>query len=217
MRTNSDAFYGDCANVVIINGVKVDYRQLVAQRRAAKAAATRKQRKQRTTTLSKQIADNVTAMLNEVKVFKSLLAYYDNGYKQWGTIASMIMNLKEIRPHFLNLTINLRDINRTLDTMRHAAKRGENVSNEVEKMGLYIDNALAAMQLLISGICKSGALAQFATHECINGEGRRLGLRVLLVRASDAVPKIQKILKSLKEMSSQSDINEYYLNGRRIG
>ena len=45
---------------------------------------------------------------NTSTALKSLSAYYDHAYKQWGTIGQTILNLKEIRPTFVSYRVKVR-------------------------------------------------------------------------------------------------------------
>lgn len=213
MKMNSDYGYSDCSNVIIVNGVKRNYAEYKRERRAALA----KKRKAKTITWSKQVAAETAATIKAIKVFKSLIAYWKHGYRQWGTIATSIMSLPEIRPHMTNLVVKLRDINQLVETITTAAKKRENVTNDVMRVTYWMDDARELMEQLMSGICKSGALDAFRNHECISGEGKRLGLRILLIKCSDAMPIISKGIKELQTLALQSDPTEYTLQGRRIG
>ena len=162
---NSDYGYSDCSAVIIVNGVKRNYAEYKRERRAALA----KKRKAKTITWSKQVAEQTAATIKGIKVFKSLIAYWRNGYKQWGTIATTILSLPEIRPHMTNLVVKLRDINRLVETITTAAKKRENVTNDVMRVTYWMDDAMGLMGSLMSGssgirrrssigMCHSGAL-----------------------------------------------------------
>jgi hypothetical protein len=56
------------------------------------------------------------------------------------------------------------------------------------------------IEQLTRAIHKSSVLSQYANHECINGEKKRLGLNTLMKRGYIAADRIQEAIKKCKDM-----------------
>jgi hypothetical protein len=66
------------------------------------------------------------------------------------------------------------------------------------------------MKSLYSGVISSGVLDRFNDKECINGEGRRLGLRILMNRTFKSLDTIDNAIKELSRIASGGLSTEEY-------
>ena len=74
-------FYGYTDNTIIVNGVKMTMKEYNALRKEkAKNKSKRKAKKQLNEI--QLLPDDIKTLMKSTKVFKSLVAYYKNGYKQ---------------------------------------------------------------------------------------------------------------------------------------
>ena len=66
------------------------------------------------------------------------------------------------------------------------------------------------MQALYNGVKKSRVIEQFKDYEFINGQGRRLGLKILMIRTSKAIDEIDVIINRLSDITTKGvDAFEY--------
>lgn len=165
---------------------------------------TRKQRK--TATDITILPSEVKSLLSSVRVMRSLAAYYDNGYKQWGNIAKTILNHPLIKKPFIQYNNKYHEICELLNDIDKIAKKNDKaVFQYVLKLSWLMDDARTQMQKICSAIGESGAIGRFAEHECINGEGRRLGLRILTIRSLKAISDIKDICQKLEKRSIRGE------------
>lgn len=168
---------------------------------------SKKKRETEITLLPKLIKD----MVRNSGPIKSLAAYYDNAYRQWGTIATSIIKLPEIDEPFRLFRVDAYQIVDAIREISEVAKGNEKaVFHYVQKLSWRLDNTRNKMKLLYSGVISSGVLEQFKDKECINGEGRRLGLRVLMTRTFKSLDTIESVIAELNRIAKEGlDVFEY--------
>lgn len=139
-------------------------------------------------------------MLRGAKVMTSLSAYYKHGYRQWGTICKEIINLKDISAPFVRYIISAKEVNNVINDINDIAKHNsKSVFAYVRKLSWKLEDVAKDMKALQDGINKSGVLnSPMQNHECINGTGRRLGLKILMARTDDAIKQLDTIVKNLQ-------------------
>ena len=126
---------------------------------------------------------------------KSLTAYYDNAYRQWGTIANNILQHSRIQPYFVKYRCKIREINETLSSLETSSKRNSKmVFHYMEKLSYQLDDIRDIINNLCFGISKSGVMEQYKDHECINGCDRRLGLKIIMSRSWGAIKDLNKLI-----------------------
>lgn len=165
----------------------------------------------------KQIPIEVKNLMKQVKVLKSLVAYKENGYKQWGTIANNIMNMRGVKMPFEQVVIKTKQAERLIKKIDTIAKKNDyDVFQYVNQLQLRLEELTSQLNLLVSGINNSHVTKVYKNHECINGEGKRLGLRILCLRSAKAVDELEIICQRLWDIQEKGvDVFEYDVNGRR--
>lgn len=178
------------------------------QREIARAKREKKKKRETEITI---LPGTIKSIVRNAGPIKSLSAYYDNAYRQWGTIASMILNLPEIERPFVLFRADATDIVKTIGEISEIAKGNEKaVFSYVQKLSWKLDNIRTKMKMLYSGVVNSGVLERFDDKECINGTGRRLGLRILMSRTFDSIDAIDEAIKELNSIAKNGlDISEY--------
>ena len=191
-----------------------DYKKLMRQRS--------KKTKKTTAVTKKKHETEITVLPNEVKnlmkknakLVKSLSAYYNNGYRQWGTVAKNIINLKGISTPFTKVNNLSIELNQIFDDINRIAKGNEKAAYQyVLKYSWKLDDLRTSMDELYNGVTESGVLQQFGDRECINGEGRRLGLLTLMRRVSKSIGEFEESIQEIKELGvGHMDAMEYGIN-----
>lgn len=196
---------------IIINGVKMTMMEYKAYRKEKEAAKTKKTKKKAVKAPSdinvkeiSGVALQIEKMLKPLTTLKSFAAYYDHAYRQWGTIARDILELKEIRPHFVFYRVKVRELEALLDEIQKMAKRNERAAYQyVEKMAWKLDDIKTDINNIAKGVNSSGVIQQHINHECINGTGRRLGLQTLMNRTFKAISEIEDVVGTLKKIADE--------------
>lgn len=189
---------------IVIDGVKMTEKQYKEYRKQKLAASTKKVKKPKDIN-TKEISDvalQIEKMLKPLTTLKSFSAYYDHAYRQWGTIARDILNLKEIRPHFVFYRVKVRELERLLDDIQKMGKKNERAAYQyVEKMAWKLDDIKTDINNIAKGVNTSGVIQQHKNHECINGTGRRLGLATLMSRTIKAISEIEDVIGTLNKIA----------------
>ena len=196
----------DTENKITVNGVTMTATEYRKQLKAKQAMSDKKQPKKRKTKKRETeitiLPTEIKTMLKCAKVMKSLSAYYDHGYRQWGIICRDIINLKEIRPHFVLYRSKATEVEQTINDIADIAKRNQKaVFAFVRKLSWQLEDTKEHMQKLYKGVTSSGVIEAFGNHEAINGEGRRLGLRILMIRTFKAVQDLENVIKKLQTIA----------------
>lgn len=178
------------------------------QREIRKAEREAKKKRQTEITILPPI---IKSIVKNAGPIKSLAAYYDNAYRQWGTIANMVLGLPEIKSPFVLFRIDAYDIVNLIEEISTIAKGNEKaVFAYVKKLAWKLDNTRNKMKILYSGVISSGVLEQFKDKECINGEGRRLGLRVLMTKTFKSIDAIEAAINELNRIADEGlNVFEY--------
>lgn len=201
MATSKNAIFG-YNQTIIVNGIAMTQKEYKAWKDKKLAdmgkKPTKRHKKETEITL---LPSEIKEMMKAIKVLKSINAYYDNGYKQWGTIFNLLIGLKEIKPYFPKYRSKTREIEQTISKVNDIAEKNEtDVFQYVQKLSWQIEDLTTILNDLMTGVSSSGVISAFGKHECINGEGRRLGLQTLMIRAYHATNDLYKITNRLNEV-----------------
>lgn len=193
----------------------VDVKEYKKQQRAA---MKKKRKNKKVITSITILPSEIKVMMRNVRVLKSLIAYHEHGYRQWGTIATMLMGLREIKQPFNNVVVNTKQAIRLIDKINKIAKDNDrDVFQYVKKLSWKLDDVKTELDTLVKGIGSSGVINQFGNHECINGTGKRLGLKILTQRSYKAIDELSAICAKLDNIEKNGvDIFEYNTNGKQL-
>ena len=110
------------ASTIIINGVTMsmtDYRNMVKQN-------TKKHKAKKELNTIQLLPNEITYLMKQVRVIKSLGAYYNNGYKQWGTkCRDFVLQLKETRVPFLLFNNRSKELFEIMQSIQALSKKKE--------------------------------------------------------------------------------------------
>ena len=196
--SNTAAF--EKSQTITVNGVTMSVKEF-KQKYATKKKRTPKQETEITL-----LPNEIKSLMKGAKVMRSLSAYYKHGYRQWGNICKTILNLKEIQSPFVRYTMSARECDKVIkETDKIAKHNSKFVYAYVRKLAWRLEDASKDMKDLYEGINASGVLnSPLADHECINGEGRRLGLNVLMARTFWAIRDIDNIVRKLQKVADEA-------------
>lgn len=192
------------AQTILVNGIVMstkDFKKMcMAKNKAIKAEKATAHKKNTTGTEITILPSDIKIMLRGAKVMTSLSAYYKHGYRQWGTICKEIINLKDISAPFVRYIISAKEVNKVINDINDIAKHNsKSVFAYVRKLSWKLEDVAKDMKALQDGVNKSGVLnSPMQNHECINGTGRRLGLKILMDRTDDAIKQLDTIVKNLQ-------------------
>lgn len=197
--TNNNIF--EQSNIIFVNGVKMSISEWKAMHKQNKQP----KKAQKQVTAITILPQEIKALLKDSKVVNSLSAYYHNGYRQWGNIHNDVINNKDINSPFVRFNMEARKTNALIKEINHiASHNSKSVYSYVRKLSWQIEDLQNALKALYEGINKSEILySPYANSECINGEGRRLGLKILMFRAFDAMNSLDKTAKELQKIADE--------------
>ena len=191
--------YGS-TDTIVVNGIRMPMSEYRKRIKAKKNVNTKKVKKELTDI--NLLPNEIKYMMRNVRLLKSLSAYYNNGYRQWGRIAKLVISQKEISSQFVKFNAKQTEIERTINEIKEISKHNEKaVYAFVRKLSYQLDDIKEIMVELSKAVGYSGVISRFIDHECINGEGRRLGLRTLMSRSYKAVVELEKIIRRCQNIS----------------
>lgn len=196
---------------IIVNGVKMtieDWKKSVLEKQKERRGKKRflkieKPKKEvKTKKEVVEVAEEIENLLKPITTLKSLAAYYDHAYKQWGTIGKQILEHHKIRPHFVFYRAALRDLEKLLDDIQMMSKKNEKAAYQfVEKTAWKAEDIKIHINNIMNGAAESGLLDAYKEHECINGKDRRLGLRTLVNKSLKSVSQLEDAIEALKKIA----------------
>ena len=186
------------------------FSKLPKRKQNAIKKAKRESKKKRETEIT-VLPGIIKQIVKNAGPIKSLAAYYDNAYRQWGTIANLILKLPEIEGAFVLFRADAHEIVSIISDISKIAKGNEKaIFAYIQKLSWRLDNTRVKMKSLYSGVISSGVLDRLNDKECINGEGRRLGLRILMNRTFKSLDAIDNAVKELSRIASGGlSVEEY--------
>lgn len=195
-------FYGYTDNTIIVNGVKMTMKEYNALcREKAKNKSKRKVKKQLNEI--QLLPDDIKTLMKSTKVFKSLVAYYKNGYKQWGNIHREVLKIDNMGGKFVLVVSAIETTNKLIAEICDLAKHSNKaVFGMIQDLSYKMTDLQSKLMNLHSVVTGSGIInSPFNTHEVINGNGRRLGLKILMYRTEDAIIAINTIIYKLQQLA----------------
>lgn len=199
----------NASNTIIVNGVTMTMREYNKMKKERMNAKKNAKKKKAEVCEIKLLPEDVKALLKGVKVFKSLVSFYIHGKKTFGRVYTELMRLNDMATKFGCFKNTADEINEIINEIETIAKKREKAAYAyVEKLSYKMNDAHERLQALYDAVMGSNVLnSPYINHEIISGEGRRLGLRILMKRTLEASWEIDGIIAKLKQMSEiPSDI-----------
>lgn len=199
-------------SLIVVNGVKMTLTEYRKRQRAANASARAKERKKPVQRQPRDadmreivcVSDTISRMLRPMTILKSFSAYYDNAYKQWGTISRDILQNRKIRPHFVHYRAAMRELDELLAEVQKCARRNEKAAYQfVERISWKLEDISELIGKIMKGAHDSGVLEIYGQHEAINGKGRRLGLQTLVCKAHKAIQQLRDITDECRKIADE--------------
>jgi len=150
----------------------------------------------------------------------SIKAWADNGYQQWGTIHTTISGLTPIRKPLGQVTAHYSAYCKPYMQQIKAMSRKDDkdLFQILNWLCNHFEIVKTNLDTLMSNISTSNVLSAYRHEKCINEQGRRLGLRILVQRSTTAMGDIEGCLNTIRELICKGvDVNEYNLKGKRVG
>ena len=196
-------------DVIYVNGKKMTQKEFKAMVKA-KSIDSKPKKKAKKTAIQ-EIPSWVKTIVRHAGPIKSLAAYYDNGYKQWGNIARVVIQEPQIYRPFLAFRSKVCDMTSIIN-----GKNDEKaIFAYLQKLSWKLDDIKKDMDSLYHAVQESGVIDTFKDRECINGTGRRLGLAILLERTyqsirnmNDTINDIEKVAVQGLDAMAYTDVNK---------
>lgn len=217
---SGDTFnYQNQITTVSINGVLTQ--MTVKEYNAYKAKITRqKQINERNSRLIPMIPSMIAEIMKELKLCKSLEAYYHNGYRQWGVIINDVIKNPLVEKHFIMFISKYNDVQKQLELIAKVAKKNDkDIFSFIEKLYYLLDDMGNEIVAISEGMIKSGILTDFIYKgkECIYGNGRRLGIKELVSRTTQNTIAMKRVLDQLSVLVNNGStmVDYIVLNGKK--
>lgn len=154
------------------------------------------------------------------KYLDSLKAYADNGYKQWGVVATTIMGLDGIRRPLGQVTAHYSGYCKMyIDKIKAMSRKNDSdLFQYINWLVNHFEVVKSNLDVLMHNISESNVLSAYRNEKCITEQGRRLGLRILVQRSTKAMGDIEGSLNTLRDLVIKGvDVSEFNLKGKRVG
>lgn len=197
---------------IVIGGKKMtmsQYQQMLKEKQSKDKKNNKKKKKQANE--GDVVLFNVEKVIKPMTILKSFSAYYDNAYRQWGTIAKTILEHHKIRQPFIYYRVALREMDSLIADIKKICKSNEKtIYQYVDKVTWKLDDIKGHLNNIIDGARESGVLDLYKDKECINGKDKRLGLNTLAHKSFKAITQLENAIKTLKNIADEgTDPLEY--------
>ena len=164
------------------------------------------------------LPSHIKRIVANIKTIKSLSAYYDHAYRQWGNIAKEhVIEHPMISHDFVLFRAKAKEMAELQDRIAEYGKKNEkDVFQIIEKLAYKVDDLTALMISLAHSVEESHVCDTFKDKEFINGQGRRLGLSILMTRTLLSLNDMEKLFKELQTLSNGITDIVYASNGKRV-
>lgn len=187
---------------VVVDGktyTMTQYKNMLKKAKAASnAEAEAKPKKKKAKKEENFIESEIKRIMQPITTLKSLSAYYDHAYRQWGKIGNEILENKHVRPHFVHYRVNVRELESLIDSITQY-KNEKAVFQYIEKLIWKIEDIKELIVDIMEGAKESGYLQAYKNHEAINGKGRRLGLQTLVNKSLKTIGQMEDAIERLKK------------------
>jgi hypothetical protein len=187
------------SQMINVNGVMMTLKDFKRQKNKAQKAKKAK----REMSVIRLLPKEINFLMKNVKVIKSLGAYYDNGKRQWGKICNdNVIKHKFIETNFLSFRLRSRELMSIAQDIEKISKGNEKaVFQYVQKFAWKLEDVQNTMEQLCKSVQKSRVCEDFKDYEFINGTQRRLGLKILMERSKKALNELYRIIGQLNDIS----------------
>lgn len=195
-------FYSYTNNTIIVNGVKMTIKEYNALRRE-KAKNKNKRKPKKQLNEIQLLPNDIKTLMKSTKVFKSLVAYYTNGYRQWGNIHKEVLKIDNMGGKFILVVSAIETANKLIADICNVAKRSNKaVFGMIQDLSYKMTDLQSKLMDLHNVVSGSNIInSPFNAHEVINGNGKRLGLKILMYRTEDAIIAINTIIYKLQQLA----------------
>ena len=202
---------------IVVNGISYTQKEYKKMLRDKGVIKPKKKAKKQTTDIQYDAMD-IKALVNGVKLLKSLKAWHTNGYRQWGTIHKTIVGLNGIRQSFSKYNAKYWEIKSVMDEINKVGSKSEKaVYQYMEKLSYLFDDMIDIIKELSSNISRNNICQTFANEKAIYENEKRLGLKELMSRVSRTLIDMQCVINKCSDYSLKGfdtiEYNTKSLNG----
>ena len=187
--------------------------------RLKRAEDKKKRIKKRNDAIIPLLPSYIKGFTKHLKLCKSLVAYRNNAYRQWGRIAYDIIDHPCVQFPFSTFCNSAREIEKNLTTIEKIAKSNDkDIFGFIEKLHYNIDDCRTKLDALSGAITESGILNDptFKGKEAVYGTGRRLGIKELCSRTLTTMAIMQNTCVELEKICRNGiDAMEYDVDNKR--
>lgn len=199
------------AKFIIVNGVQMtlkEFNKIKAKRNGDKSKKKHKHQK----TEINLLGDEIKKIVKHAAPIKSLAAYYDNGYRQWGhKVEEHVFNNRYIKKPFSMFRITAREIHHLIADIEVMSKKNDNsIFEYIDTLRYKLMDIEEELIKLNKAIAESEICEIFKNEKFINEKGRRLGLSTLLTNANISVYKLKEAIENIEKIEKEVEMNIEY-------
>lgn len=165
------------------------------------------------------LSQRVETLKKGFKLAKSLVAYYRNGYKQWGTIHTEIVTNPYLESPFIQFIAANNDAEKVFKAIQLIAKKNDkDIYGYIEKFAYKVDDMMSGINAISDGAINAEIFSNpyYVGKEVVYGNGRRLGLKELVSRTCSNLAIMQKAMQEMLAMVNDgTDVMEYNPNTKK--
>ena len=184
-------------NIIIVNGIKMSESDYKAMKR--NTMSHRPHRAMPKT--HNETKECVNAMFKNFGVLNNIMAFHNNAYRMWGNKPKQILEENNVYSDFFKVIMNIRKVNNAYNKIVKSNNSRQNFTTDLEKLSWAIEDLIGTMRKLMESVNKTMLIERYGNEEWINGEGKRLGLAILLSRAFFSLSKMEFAIKTLQRIA----------------
>ena len=184
-------------NIIIVNGIKMNESDFKAMKRNSMPRRPHRVMPK----AHNETKERVNAMFKNFGVLDNLMSFHNNAYRMWGNKPKQVLEENKVYSAFFKVIMDIRKVNNAYNKIAKANNSRQNFTNDLEKLSWAIEDLITTMRKLIDTINKKMIIERYGNEEWINGEGKRLGLAILLSRAFFSLSKMEFSIRELQRIA----------------
>ena len=184
-------------NIIIVNGVKMTESEYKAMKRNAMPHKPHRAMPK----VYNETKERVNTMFKSFRVLDNIMAFHNNAYRMWGNKQKQVLEENHVYSDFFKVIMNIRKVNNAYNKIAMSNNTRQNFTNDLETLSWAIEDLIGTMRKLMDTVNKKMIIERYGNEEWINGEGKRLGLAILLSRAFFSLSKMEFAIKTLQRIA----------------
>lgn len=184
-------------NIIIVNGIKMTESEYKAMKRNAMPHKPHRAMPK----VYNETKERVNTIFKSFRVLDNIMAFHNNAYRMWGNKPKQVLEENHVYSDFFKVIMNIRKVNNAYNKIAMSNNTRQNFTNDLETLSWAIEDLIGTMRKLMDTVNKKMIIERYGNEEWINGEGKRLGLAILLSRAFFTLSKMEFAIRTLQRIA----------------